>query len=278
LAAMVTAATSLEESRWRTRGVAALSGAILGILCWLGCITLGLQSPFGLPDYGASIVAALVGAVAGVTRLRAALWVVAGTVALLLLVVIYTPLVAIPAAAYERRDVIAGRHVDAVVVMAEGVSAEGVLSRQATDRLLTGLRLVRERVAPVLVVARQRADTRGPEVTSDADQQRLIGLLGDSVPVFVLDSVFSSRDEALKLAALARQQGWATVAVVTSPLHSQRACATYEKARVSVVCVPSESRDFAVHSPRLARDRVEVFRFLARETAARVWYKARGWM
>jgi uncharacterized SAM-binding protein YcdF (DUF218 family) len=161
--------------------------------------------------------------------------------------------------------------------MAGGVSADGMLNRQASDRLLSGLGLRRDGVAPVIVVARQRAKS-DPSVTSDADQRRLIALAGDSVPVFVLDSVFSSRDEARKLVTLARQQGWSTVAVVTSPLHSGRACATYEKAGIAVVCVPSESRDVAVHSLRDARDRVEAFRILAREMAARAWYRFKGWM
>ena len=267
---------SLEASVWKARGGAAVRGAILGVLGWLGCVTLGLSSTVGVPDYGLTLLAALVGAMAGMTRLRAALWLADGLVTLLLLVVIYTPLVTGPAAAYERRDAIAGHRVDAIVVMAEGVSTDGMLSRQASDRLLTGLRLLRDGVAPVVVVSRQRAEI-DPSVTSDADQRRLIALLGDSVRVFVLDSVFSSRDEARKLVALARQHGWSTVAVVTSPLHSGRACATYEKAGIAVVCVPSESRDVAVHSLRGARDRVEAFRILARETAARAWYKFRGW-
>jgi uncharacterized SAM-binding protein YcdF (DUF218 family) len=195
-----------------------------------------------------------------------------------LLLVVYTPAVRPVAQAYIKRDTLGARHVDAVVVMAESVSPDGMLTRQAADRLLTGLRLIRARVAPVLVVSRQRAEGAGVEVTSDADQRRLIALVGDSVPVFVLDSVNSSRDEAVKLAALARREGWSTIALVTSPLHSGRACATYAHVGLAVICVPSESRDVAVYSLTGSRDRVEAFRLLTRETAARLWYRAKGWM
>jgi uncharacterized SAM-binding protein YcdF (DUF218 family) len=115
-------------------------------------------------------------------------------------------------------------------------------------------------------------------VTSDADQQRVVGLLNPPARLLIVDSVFSTRDEAVRMAALARPLGITRIALVTSPLHTRRACATFEKVGFRVTCVPSESREAALESLREATDRVRALQLTLYEWAAFVKYRARGWI
>ena len=96
--------------------------------------------------------------------------------------------------------------------------------------------------------------------------------------VGVVAPVHSTRDEALRTAALARRAGWRTVAVVTSPLHTRRACATFERVGLAVVCVPSEERSFALRHLRSPGDRLEAFGYWLYETLGWLEYRRRGWV
>jgi uncharacterized SAM-binding protein YcdF (DUF218 family) len=59
-----------------------------------------------------------------------------------------------------------------------------------------------------------------------------------TVPVHSLGICADTHDEAEKVAALAAEQKWTRIALVTSASHMTRAKATFEKAGVPVVPVP----------------------------------------
>jgi uncharacterized SAM-binding protein YcdF (DUF218 family) len=198
--------------------------------------------------------------------------------ALLLAVIVYTPVIRRPARALIRSDPLGARPVQAVVILSAGVTADGHLRRRAIDRMLTGLSLVRRGITTTLIVSREREGPPGQDVTSDADQQRLIALLERPIRLLIVDSVFSTRDEAVRTHHLARSLGVTSVAVVTSPMHSYRACATFEKVGFIVTCVPSESRDVALGSLRAPTDRVRAFQQWLYELAGLAKYRARRWI
>src|SRR5437763_11093482 len=103
----------------------AVTGAILGALCAIGAHVLGVQQLLRNPDLALYIPTALVGAALGVTRLRPLLWIGAGIVAALCIVVGYTPLVAKLAQPLIRRDVVPAR-VDAVAALSMGLTPDGL--------------------------------------------------------------------------------------------------------------------------------------------------------
>ena len=88
----------------------------------------------------------------------------------------------------------------------------------------------------------------------------------------------NTRAEAVAVADLARREGWRHVVVVTSPLHSKRACAAFEGAGLTVACRPSEERKFAVASLPSPGDRIPAFREWLYESVAWVVYRWRGWV
>jgi uncharacterized SAM-binding protein YcdF (DUF218 family) len=219
----------------------------------------------------------IAGALIGLTRARRLAWVAAAALALLLAVIAYTPVVRGPVARLVRADSVGARPVQAIVVLSGGITSDGRLKPGPADRLLSGLALARQGVASTIILSRERWGGPYNRVTGDADQRQLIGLLERPVNVLVVDSVFSTRDEAVRMRALTRPLRITAVAVVTSPLHTRRACATFEKVGFVVTCVPSGSRDVVLTHPRLATDRVRAFQLWLYELAGQTLYSVRGW-
>ena len=71
-------------------------------------------------------------------------------------------------------------------------------------------------------------------------------------------------------------QRWKRVAVVTSPMHSRRACATVEGTGLAVTCVVAPWRP-AAWPARTAGDRIVVMQRLVYETLAWAQYRVSGW-
>ena len=71
------------------------------------------------------------------------------------------------------------------------------------------------------------------------------------------------------------------MALVTSPTHARRACATFERAGLPVTCVPAESRDLVLEGPRAlagTEQRATAFAQWLYETVGWWVYRARGWV
>lgn len=254
----------------------AVAGAILGTLCAVAAHVLGVQQLLRRPDLILYIPAAVLGAALGVTRLRPLLWIAAGIIALLCVVVAYTPLVSAAARPLIRSDSIPAR-VDAIAVLSMGIAPDGMMRGETLDRLLSGLMLARRGLAPVLLVSMERA-LKGAPVSDSADLHNVTALAGAATSTILVDSVTTTRTEALRMKAIARANGWKTLAVVTSPLHTRRACATFEAVGFKVVCVPAAVRGSGLSPGSNAEDRLRAFRSWLYETFATNSYRRRGWI
>jgi uncharacterized SAM-binding protein YcdF (DUF218 family) len=255
----------------------AVAGAILGTLGAVAAHILGVQQLLRTPDLALYAPAAIVGAILAVSRLRPLLWISAGILAVLLLAVTYTPLVASLSGPLIRRDPVPGR-VDAIAVLSAGFTSDGIMRSETLDRMLTGLSLAKRGTARALLISRERGTADGRPVSDSADQQSVLAIAQPSIPVIFVDSVFTTRTEALRMKAIAQSRRWSTVAVVTSPMHTRRACATFEAVGFKVVCVPAELRESGLHEGSTALDRLRAFRSWLYETFASSSYKGRGWI
>jgi len=254
----------------------AIIGAIVGTLCAVAAYVLGVQQLLRRPELVLYIPAALVGAVLGNTRLRPLLMIVGGILALICIAVAYTPLVSAVGRPLIRRDSIPAR-VDAIAVLSAGFTPDGMMRRETLERLLSGVTLARQGVAPVMLVSMERSNDR-QSVSDSADVQRVISLAAGATRTILVDSVTTTRTEALRMRAIARANGWQTLAVVTSPLHTRRACATFEAVGFRVVCVPATVRDSGLIPGSIAEDRLRDFRSWLYETFATDSYRRRGWI
>jgi uncharacterized SAM-binding protein YcdF (DUF218 family) len=219
----------------------------------------------------------MIGGALGATRLRPLLWIAGGTLSVLSVLVAYTPLVAALGRPLIRQDQISQR-VDAIAALSAGVTPEGWLKGESLDRMLSALVLQRRHVGPFLMVSRERARIRGEPVSDSADLAQLVDLTGASPVVVFVDSVFTTRSEAVRMKRIAEARGWRRIAVVTSPLHTRRACATFEAVGFQVTCVPAALRESGLDPRSIPEDRFRGFRSWLYETFATDSYRRRGWI
>lgn len=191
-------------------------------------------------------------------------------------VVAFTPVSHVFATGLVRNDPVPDS-VDAVVVLSGSVTDDGMLGPEALDRLLAALALIRAGKSSTLVIT-QPHPYADPTITTARDDRRLISLLPVAPRVVVIDGVVSTRTEATGAAQKLPPSEARTIALVTSPMHTRRACAVFEHVGYRVVCVPAQSRDIAVHTLSNASDRLAAFRMAAYERLAFVVYEHRGWL
>jgi uncharacterized SAM-binding protein YcdF (DUF218 family) len=262
----------------RSRGLRAIDGAILGVAFWLLLLVLGVPWVFHIGGFDGLWPSTALGILIGLTRWRGVLMATVIAMSVLLLVIGYTPLIVEPARSLVRNDPLPPS-ADAIVVLAAGTNDDGLILPQATDRLLKGLELLNRGIAPVLVLPRE-ADSVGKRlVTQRDDHERIVGLVrGARAKVVFSGLTHSTRDEAVRTEMLFRSRGWKRVVVVTSPLHTRRACAAFEKTGVTVSCVASEWREVAINTFHKPEDRVRAFQGWLYEMAGTARYKQLGWL
>lgn len=262
------------QSRW----LPIAQGATLGLVSWLLLFTLGVPWALHIGGFDGFMPAAVVGGIIGATRWRRVPLVAAMTLSLILLIVIYTPIIVGPAKSLIRNDPLPPT-ADAIMVLSAGVSDEGMISPQAVDRLLTGLELLNSGIAPALILSREAYVLNGHLVSSRHDQGSIISLVpGALSKTFVAGVAHSTREEGIRAAALFRSNGWKRMVVVTSPLHTRRACATFEHLGIVVTCTASKTRDFDVRGIGGSGDRLRVFQLWLYETAGTLDYRLHRWI
>jgi len=276
----MTTASAHASPRWSLDTQARLRaclGAACALLAWLalGELTGVGKTPSLL--YPLAVVATLLGALVALTRAALLVWIATAAALALFCIVALTPLVTtvLPRKDLIRNDALPKAPLDAVVVLSGGITPDSLLMTEAVDRLLTGLALMRDSVAPVLVVTRPR---RPGGATAAPDQARLRALVARPFPMITVDSVHTTHDEAVRARALLRPRGVTRIAVVTSPLHTARGCATFERVGFTVTCVSAVSRAYSVDHADSDADRLVLFRAWLYERAAWVEYRERGWV
>jgi uncharacterized SAM-binding protein YcdF (DUF218 family) len=197
----------------------------------------------------------------------------------LMWLVAFTPVMTSLSSRNIRADSLPSAGVDAVVVLGANVTTGRTLSDIGADRLLTGIELVRRGVAPRLLTTRVTYQGSGMVFTTDADQQRLVELAGVRDRwILVPDVVRNTHDEALAMDRRLRGVGARRIALVTSPWHTRRACATFEQVGFRVYCVPALERGAQTRKPLIARDRLAAFRYYLYEQIGWLEYRRRGWV
>jgi uncharacterized SAM-binding protein YcdF (DUF218 family) len=256
-----------------------LAGAALMLGIYVLADSLGLWTVLGMRSWYVQLLLMLLGGVLATTRAGSLLWLVLGLLATTYCVVLFTPLVRPAALAFVRTDAeSAFGELDAVVVLSGWMTDEGRLAGAALDRLLSGIAEAKRRGVPSLALSIVEERSGSAPISSEADQRALTGLIAPELDVRFVRDVHSTRDEALAFAALARTHQWRRVLLVTSPMHSRRACAAVEAAGLKVQCRPSDARDFAMSRLDRAENRRHAFADVLYESAATLLYRARHWV
>jgi len=260
------------------RIVDAAIGAAFG---WLAAAVLIVADPPRLVDHPVALagIATLAGLAIGLAdRLRQAAYVIAALAALAG-VVMLTPVVSGPVARWMRRDPIPTTPLEAVVVLSAGLLADSSLNVSGAERLVGGIAFARSTNTPMIVTTRIVAtlDQRRL-ISSDSAQTRLVRTLDGGVDWRTVQPVHTTHDEAARAAALLLPLGKRRIAVVTSPMHARRACATFEAVGFRVTCTPSDEWAYSVRLLHGPRDRLRAAFELGYERLAMIEYRKRGWV
>jgi uncharacterized SAM-binding protein YcdF (DUF218 family) len=245
-------------------------GLLIGLLSWELDLP-ALVSYWGDRQYLA-LAAALLGAVLALTRLRLLLAVGAAGLGLLWLLVCFTPLTAWLANGLVRRDPL--QPADAVYVLSSYVQRDDEPGAGAASRLWRGLELLAEGRTNRLVLS---------EIPPPAGRYELVARAWLSAlklerELIVLGPLSSTRQEVLGVAALCRARGFERLLVVTSPTHTRRACAAFEREGLAVVCVPAIETEFDLEALPDPSDRIRAFGPVMHERLGLFVYRRRGWI
>lgn len=251
-------------------GVGLTAGALAGLMVADLNLT-SLVSHFGDRTYLVPPVAAL-GALLWLTPLRRLAGAAVALLALLWLVVSFTPMTSWLAEGLVRRDAIEAA--DAVFVFASRVQEDGDPTTDAMSRLLKGVELVAEGRAPRLLVS-EVPPPSGPYAPLARAWLDAFARSGEVVSV---GRIVNTHEEATAVAKLCRERGWRRVLAVTSPTHTRRAAAALEKEGLVVFAVPSVETRFDLERLNWPGDRREAFAAIAHERIGIVVYRRRGWI
>jgi uncharacterized SAM-binding protein YcdF (DUF218 family) len=262
-----------ERARQREPLLGLLLGGALGALtAILGIAAISPIASLGNYLLLSMATGAAIGALRGVRLLYGTL----GALLVLMCVVSYTPLVRYASDRLVRNDGSTGR-IDALLVLSGDFGGNGLLRGQSVERLLTGARMARDEQIPWLVVSEMVSTVGGKRWSDSRADQRMFGTLyGVADRMLWVDGTFSTRDEVVKTAALAQTRGWQRIRLVTSPMHTRRACRAAERVGLVVECRPSDWRDLE-RPPMTSGSALSTFRFVLYEWVASAVYALRGW-
>jgi uncharacterized SAM-binding protein YcdF (DUF218 family) len=162
-----------------------------------------------------------------------------------------------------RNDSLTGSY-DAVVVLGANVEPDSNLNEDGAMRLRRGIAVARETKAPIITSRVIGIDA--PHPVSDVGQRRILDSAAYTGKFMVLGGVaLTTRDEA---DGLKRVLPAGRIALVTSRLHTRRACAVFEHVGYSVTCVSAGMEASWWRGP---------YKVLY-ESAAHVLYRFKGWI
>jgi len=181
-------------------------------------------------------------------------------------------------------------HADAIICLGGGIEPAlakpmGIQLKLAADRLATALTLAAEDKAPLLILGGGGFPHEG-RLCSEADAVAayLRAHLSLKTDIHSLGICSDTHDEAVKVAALAKEGGLKQLLLVTSASHMPRSLAVFRKAGVNVIPVPcnylsSLNRVGDLHWLHLPHEQgLENFNVWLHEIVGWCVYRLRGWV
>jgi uncharacterized SAM-binding protein YcdF (DUF218 family) len=162
---------------------------------------------------------------------------------------------------------------EAIVVLAAGMDARGVLSVQSLQRTTHGIMLFQRGFAPLLALSGPANRRSGrDEAGVRAQMARLFGV---SPSALVTETTaLTTREEAARMAELLQPRGVSSILLVTSYDHMARSRLLFEKVGFRVQPAPVDDLSEA----QKPETRLRLIRQLAQESLARTYYRLAGYL
>jgi uncharacterized SAM-binding protein YcdF (DUF218 family) len=256
--------------RWRPGGTGLAVGAFIGLLAH----ELNLRAFVSLRSDDLLLVPVLAGVAALLWHTRA--WIVfsatAGLLAILWLTAAFSPLSRWLSGGLVRRDAL--RIADAVFVLSSDIQPDGDPTSVAQARLLHGLELISQGYADRIIIS----ELLPPSGSYAAVTRPLMDHLRLRQELAVVGPVRNTHDEAIAVTDLCRTRGWRRILLVTSPSHSRRASAAFERMGLEIVSAPCPETRFDFEGLSTPGDRLTAFSSVAHERIGLWLYHRRGWI
>jgi uncharacterized SAM-binding protein YcdF (DUF218 family) len=183
----------------------------------------------------------------------------------------FTPLPNAAARRFVTQDPIAPA--DAVVPLAGSIAGDGHLGDSSLRRLVRAIELHADGAAPLLVLT---GTVQGRGLDEAAVRLALARRLGVADAAIVAQGgQRSTREEAVTVTAILRSRGGRRVLLVTDWFHAGRARAAFRAAGLDArVAVTSDAAEAA----RTPGERLELSWLVARELAAKLYYRLAGYL
>lgn len=260
------------------RAAAIIKGVTEGTALWGLLATLHVLSGVMSDTPGLAFIV-LVGALAAATERSRVVEIALALLSLLVLIVASSPLSGFIAQRWVRTDQIPVRGTDAIVVLSSGLNPDTTITSDAFDRLVSGLGFVHRGIAPILVTTSVHEIFPTGYISSETDQANIISLITPPPVWWRALGGHSTRNEATGVAALLFPHHDTHIVLVTSPMHTRRACATFAAVGFAVTCTPARMRDGSgLPAAPTAESRLTLFGQWVYEVAAVGEYAARGWL
>jgi uncharacterized SAM-binding protein YcdF (DUF218 family) len=161
---------------------------------------------------------------------------------------------------------------DAIVVLAASVDTKGTLSATSLRRAVEGMVLYQKKLAPLLVFSGPANRTGIVEARVRTELARVLGI--PVAAIITETTARTTREEAMRLAALLQPRGIRRILLVTDAAHMPRSLKLFAQ------------EDFAVHPAPVdelvdaggPESRLRVMRQLAQELLARLYYRVAGYL
>ena len=217
-------------------------------------------------------IAAIVGALCVANRLRKPFYVSFTALVLLWIAVAYGPLSRMLLAGLVRSDTL--RPADAVLVLGTRMQDDGDPTSAQLSRLLRGLELVKDGLAPRLMIT----ELPPPFASQRPFVEALLARFKPDVEIVDLGPTFNTRDEAVMAAEYLKKRGLSRIIVSTSPTHTFRGAALLEAQGLEVMAAPARETRFDLEDLERPEERLMAFGAIIHERLGIVIYRRRGWI
>lgn len=205
-------------------------------------------------------------------RLSRVFWSLAFLIMALFAVISFTPLSRYLLRSCLREDPL--QKAPAIVVLNAGLPMNYAVGKDMQSRLLQAYRLLARGYSDHLVMT-QMPPKSWSNVPYALEQMKDLKI---QPKMDIVGPAYSTRDEAVECARLARSRGWKAVILVTQPSHMGRAAATFEKAGLKVIASPSVEWDYVPDDPKTPAQNRAAFKDWLYEKLRVLLYRSKGWM
>ena len=252
------------------RGFGALVGLVGGLLA--RDLDLTTLVSFWGDRHLLLLCGALVGAACATTRLKKPFYALNGGLALLWIAVAYGPVSGMLLRGLIRNDPL--RPADAVLVLGTRMQADGDPTTAQLSRLLRGLEVVKDGLAPRLLIT----ELPPPYARQRPYAEALLARFKPDAEIVDLGVTRNTHDEAVAAAEYLKRRGLRRIIVASSPTHTFRAGALLEAQGLEVMATPSRETRFDIETLDRADERLEAFGAVIHERLGILVYRQRGWI